>query len=70
MQERRFADDFKARFHKILCLHSMAIIALHFANISTVDPTAAQPKPEDSDVAETIDHLWIKEDSVADGKTT
>lgn len=70
MQNSRFAGDFKARFHKVLCLDSMAIIGLHFAKISTVSPTAPEPKPEDPDVAEMIEHLWIKEDSVAGGETT
>lgn len=68
--KNRFAGDFKARFHKILCLHSMAIIGLHFAKISTVEPTATEPKPGEPDVAEMIDHLWIKEDVIAGGKTT
>ncbi|CAF9936941.1 MAG: hypothetical protein ALECFALPRED_007013 [Alectoria fallacina] len=68
--KNRFAGDFKARFHKILCLHSMAIIGLHFAKISTVEPMATKPKPGEPDVAEMIDHLWIKEDATAGGKTT
>ena len=67
MQNNRFAGDFKARFHKILCLHSMAIIGLHFAKISTAEP---EPMQDDHDVAEMIDHLWIKEDVLAGGKKT
>lgn len=67
MQNNRFAGDFKARFHRILCLHSMAVIGLHFAKISTAEPESEQ---EGHDVAEMIDHLWIKEDVLAGGKKT
>lgn len=70
MQSSRFAGDFKARFHRILCLHSMAIVGLHFAKVSTVGPMATNLKQEDFDVAEKIEHLWIKEDVLAGGKTT
>lgn len=67
MQNNRFAGDFKARFHKILCLHSMAILGLHFAKISSAEP---EPVQEDHDVAEMIEHLWIKEAVLAGGKKT
>lgn len=72
MQKDRFAGDFKARFHKILCLHSMAILAIHLAKISTAAPapTTSEPTQAETDVAEKIDHLWIKESVLAGGKTT
>lgn len=66
-QNNRFSSDFKARFHKILCLHSMAIVGVHFAKVGTAVP---DPVQEDHDVAEMIDHLWIKEDVLAGGKKT
>lgn len=70
VQNNRFAGDFKARFHRILCLHSMAIIGLHFAKIPSVGPTATEPEQDGRDVAEVIDHLWIKEGVLAGGRTT
>lgn len=66
IQNSRFASDFKACFHKTLCLHSMAVTGVHFAKISTDE----ESEQEDPDVAEMIDHLWIKEDVLAGGKKT
>ena len=71
MPKNRFVGDFKARFHKILCLHSMAIISLQLAKISRVEPepTTSKPKQEHA-VTEIIENLWTKEFVLAGGKTT
>ena len=45
----------------------MAIVGLHFAKVFTAVP---EPVHEEHDVAEMIDHLWIKEDVLAGGKKT
>ena len=66
-QNDRFSGDFKARFHKILCLHSMAIVGVHFAKVFVA---GSEPVHQDHDVAEMIDHLWIKEEVLAGGQKT
>lgn len=70
IQNSRFVGDFKALFHRIVCLHSMAIVCLQFAKPSIFEPSATGPKQEDANVAEMMNNLWIKKEVLAGGKTS
>ncbi len=59
VQNNRFAGDFKAGFHRIRYLHSVAIVGLHFSEISTVEPRRTRSKLADSDVAKMVKRLWM-----------
>ena len=69
-QNSRFVGDFKAMFHRIVCLHSMAIVCLQFAKRSTFEPSATGPKQEDANVVEMMNNLGFKKEVLACGKTS
>ena len=74
-QNKRFGPDFKARFHRSLCLHSMTILGLHFGKISSDQPSndGVDPANESqklaNEVKESLQDLCKKTKVVAGGKT-
>lgn len=75
-QNRHFGPDFKARFHKSLCLHSMAILGLRFGKASRDQPPDHGVRPTNksqkvaANVKDSIEDLWRKKSIIAGGKTT
>ena len=75
-RNNRFGPDFKARFHRSLCLHSMAILGLRVGKVSKDQPqaegTATRIESEmfATEVKTSIEDLWIKKCVVTGGTTT
>lgn len=75
-QNRHFGPEFKARFHRSLCLHSMAILGLRFGKASRDQPLDHGVRPTNesqkvaADVKDSIGDLWRKKSVIAGGKTT
>ncbi len=74
-QNKRFGPEFKARFHRSLCLHSLTILGLHFGKISSDQPSndGVDPANESqkfaNEVKESLQDLCRKTKVVAGGKT-
>lgn len=75
LQNNRFGPEFKARFHRSLCLQSMAILGLRFGKVSHDQPPASWSAPTDeseqfaSEVEESIEALWRRRSVRAGGNT-
>lgn len=74
-QNNRFGPEFKARFHRSLCLQSMAILGLRFGKVSRDQPPASWIAPTNRseqfcrEVEESIEALWRRRSVRAGGNT-
>lgn len=72
-QSHTFGHDFKARFHRSLCLHSIAIASRNIAQVAVVDgcrPSHPKHLKDLSDqTTSEIQDMWTKERIVIGGET-
>ena len=66
-QSRRFDPEFKARFHKCLCLQSIAIVGRALATASSDQRLYPIDNPVAKDIAKIVSDIWCKEAVIVDG---